>query len=393
LGLLFLAVGGGQGAGAGSSLSKGSSGWLAARLYLEAQGTETELLRTRPSRWTEEVREGTVVITFPWAVEFRDGSAEAVLAYLRSGGEVLVAYTGQGRQAELDLLDELGLPDRKLRDEPGIHPLRWFRHVRETWSLRPEVEGPPPVVLRALDRGPVEGAANGGEGVATASSLRYLDREGRAVIRRLAPSGAAAGRLTLLPADALSNGRLREPGNGRLLEALRRELPQPWWFDEFHHGLAAPGEAGDEGSLRALDLAAVHLVALYLLGLWAVARPFGLQWKEEPAAPGSTAAFFLGLGALHHRLGHHREGARRLLARVEELFGEQDLPEKLRDGVRSGLEAQGFLALARRLAVRPRLSAKTSRVAKGPRKIEAENRSSDDAKRQGREPFGKENPS
>ena len=44
---------------------------------------------------------------------------------------------------------------------------------------------------------------------------------------------------------------------------------------------------------------------------------------------GSTGSFLLGLGALHHRLGHHAEAARRLLERVRELDRGADLPADL----------------------------------------------------------------
>ena len=44
---------------------------------------------------------------------------------------------------------------------------------------------------------------------------------------------------------------------------------------------------------------------------------------------GSTGSFLLGLGALHHRLGHHAEAARRLLERARELDPGADLPADL----------------------------------------------------------------
>jgi hypothetical protein len=44
---------------------------------------------------------------------------------------------------------------------------------------------------------------------------------------------------------------------------------------------------------------------------------------------GSAGSFLLGLGALHNRLGHHAEAARRLLERTRELDRNLILPDGL----------------------------------------------------------------
>ena len=50
---------------------------------------------------------------------------------------------------------------------------------------------------------------------------------------------------------------------------------------------------------------------------------------ELATVAGSAAAFLLGIGALHHRLGHHAEAARLLLRRARELDRGLQLPPDL----------------------------------------------------------------
>jgi hypothetical protein len=146
----------------------------------------------------------------------------------------------------------------------------------------------------------------------------------------------------VLPADILSNGRLSEPGNADFLETLRGELPGRWTFDEFHHGLQAPSA---EASVRqsAFTLLVAQLAFTYLLVILAVVRRFGPAWSEPITATGSAASYLVGLGAVHHRLGHHREAASRLLDRARELDGRLSVPEQEVDS------APGFLALAQQV--------------------------------------------
>jgi hypothetical protein len=180
----------------------------------------------------------------------------------------------------------------------------------------------------------------------------YRTPAGAAVVFTFRGGGGTAGRVAVLPAAVLANGRLGEPGNGDLLETLRGWLGEPWIFDEYHHGLAAPAAVEAQAARGwVLDLAAAHLVALYLLAAVALGRRFGTPWREPPVVAGSTGGFFLGLGELHHRLGHHGEGARLLLERLEELDGEPPLPP---GEVRRAetVDAAAFLDLARRAARR-----------------------------------------
>ena len=80
---------------------------------------------------------------------------------------------------------------------------------------------------------------------------------------------------------------------------------------------------------RVFDLYLAHLAVVYLLGVSCLARRFGPAWIEAPVLTGSVAAFLVGLGALHHRLGHHRRAAELLVSRARELaeaYGDRFLP-------------------------------------------------------------------
>jgi hypothetical protein len=153
--------------------------------------------------------------------------------------------------------------------------------------------------------------------------------------------------VVVLPAQALANCRLGHPGNADLLASLRQWLGPSWVFDEYRHGLSAPRSAADRAPLLAFDLLGIHLAVFYLLAVVALAMRFGPPWKVDSRVPGSTAAFLVGLGRLHDRLGHHTEAARLLVERVGEFDVRVPLPERVGGEGRSGL-----LRLARELGRR-----------------------------------------
>jgi hypothetical protein len=157
------------------------------------------------------------------------------------------------------------------------------------------------------------------------------------------------GRVVALPADALSNGRLSNPGNAALLETLRASLGDAVVFDEYHHGLAAPGPADETGAGRSLDLLLVQLALLYLAAAWALARRFGPAWREKPEIAGSTPAFLLGIGALHRRLRHSAPAALRLLERAQTLDPGLVIPASLREAAFTA-DDNRFVEIARTIA-------------------------------------------
>jgi hypothetical protein len=309
--LLLLGVGlvlllGDPGEARGSALARGPNGWLAARRYLAARGARVAVLGAPLDRFDGG---GVLVSTFPWQNGTSAETVEAFENHLRRGGDLLLAYSGEwGNPGELVTLTGLGLPLAEMR-KPTLNPVRWRGFARRQWSLRSTVDAPGALPVRVwAPRWEPE-----------------LPKEARVLFR--SPRGGPAiavlpryhGRIFLLPADAFANARLADPGNAGLLETLRRQLGDRWTFDEYHHGLVAGAAVETTALGRTLDLILLHLAALYLVALWTLSRRFGPAWSEPPAVTGSTGVFLLGLGDLHHRLGHHAEAARRLLERVREL--------------------------------------------------------------------------
>ena len=324
----------------GSSLAKGPNGWLAARRYLAARGARVSLLREPLERFHER---GVLVSTFPWQQSTASlEPAEALESHLRRGGDLVLAYSGTwGNAGELLTLVRLGLPLDEVR-KGSLNPFEWRRFSRQEWSLvpAPGLRNAPPVRVWAPRWRPE---------IPKEADVLYRSPRGGAVI---AAVRRYHGRILLLPADALANARLGEPGNAALLETLRRRLGDHWTFDEYHHGLIAARGAQETAAVgRTLDLILIHLAVLYLVALWVLSRRFGPAWSEPPAVTGSTGFFLLGLGALHHRLGHHREAARRLLERVRELDRDADLPAEL-DRRAETAGPRELVALAREVARR-----------------------------------------
>jgi hypothetical protein len=328
----------------GSSLSRGADGWLAARCYLEARGARVRLLDQPLDRFSGG---GVLVETFPWQA---GGSSAGTLAglgeqlegHLRRGGDLVLAYSGELQgSAEILALEGLGLSLREAR-RPTLDPLRWRAFSHREWDLRPA--GGAGEAIRVWAPRQVPDLPKG-------ASPLFRSPGGRAVIALLQ---RYRGRILLLPADTFANARLGNGGNADLLETLRRRFGDRWTFDEYHHGLAAAATAAASAAFgRTLDLVLVHLVVLYLAALWTLSRRFGPAWSEPAAATGSAGSFLLGLGALHHRLGHHAEAARRLLARVRELDRDAALHPDL-DRLAAGAGPRELVALAREVARRRR---------------------------------------
>lgn len=319
---------GGSGGSRGSAISRGPGGWLAARRYLQARGARVTLIAEPLEHFV--AREpwpaiptanpglaapprpggpGVLALVFPWQIMPAGGLDEAIESHLGRGGDVVLAYAGEEAGAErlLDLWQW-----RAAADVPLV-PWKWWAFTHREWQLR---GGGLPVRVwapRALPR------------VGPAATVLYTAPGGQPAVAVYRYHG---GRVVVLPADALSNARLGEAGNADLLEALLRNLGRRWAFDELHHGLAAAAPV-NPGLGRAADLLLAHLLLLYLLAVWALARRQGAAWQEAAPVAGSATGFLLGLGALHHRLGHHAEAARLLLERARDLDRDLRLPADL----------------------------------------------------------------
>ncbi|HYG62642.1 MAG TPA: DUF4350 domain-containing protein [Thermoanaerobaculia bacterium] len=344
LALIALVFTSGPGAARGSVLSQGAGGWLAARRYLEAREAQVKLL-DRPLDQLQD--KGVLVVAFPWQVGTFGDPGEALTQHLRRGGDLVLAYSGGlSSLAELLAFDALTGDLEEIRTPP-LQPARWRRFVHEEWTLRPapaksateEWTAARPLRVwapRAIPEPPKE------------AQVLFQGPVGEAAVFAFRRYG---GRVVVLPADLFSNARLADEGNADLLETLLRDLGPSWTFDEYHHGLARQGEIEGPVSGPVLDLLLAHLAVLYLLAVWALARRFGPAWREVPAIAGSTASFLLGLGALHHRLGHHRDAALLLVRRTGELHRDLAVPEELtrRAQAPEVMDADGLVSIARSL--------------------------------------------
>lgn len=310
---LTIALAGRSGEAQGSSISRGASGWLAARRYLEARGAKVTLWREPLDRFSGS---GALVVAFPWQHGTMIDASNAIEAHLQRGGDVVLAWSGGSANGwEQVVLEEMGLTPDEVRKAP-LNPFAWRKFVREEWTL-PSPDGGRGVRVWAPRQMP---------GLPEKPEVLYRTPSGRPAIVRLPRH---KGSLWLLPTDALANARLGEAGNADLLEILLARLGPQWTFDEYHHGLVAVEAEGDETFERILDLVLIHLAILYGLAVLTLSRRFGPPWKEPPVVTGSVGSFLVGLGLLHHRLRHHREAAQRLLERTRELSPDLPIPEDL----------------------------------------------------------------
>lgn len=301
--------------GAASTLSRGPAGWLAARAYLEARGEEVALL---DAPLAGAVGEGVLVLGFPWQSRPLDVDPAALRRHLGRGGSLLIGYSGDHRPsaAEMLLLRSFGVGWEPVAAAVPLAPWRWYRQGRRDWQVR--WAGDPGVTLELGRRRwlptPPEGAVDllHGPGGSTPGFALVVGR----------------GRLVLLPAELLANGRL--PQAAGVVETLRRWLDGPWRFDELHHGLVRPGAAVvGSTTRRGLDLLLAQLALVYLAAALALGRRMGPAWRERPPFAGGAAQFLVRLGQLHRRLGHHPAAAALLRRRAAELDRRLALPSEL----------------------------------------------------------------
>ena len=372
---LVLAPGGGADS---STLSREGGGWWALWSYAQARGVEVERLDRPldqvfpetgavPKFTSAAAGDGVLVLGFPWQVGQRLGESDAVERHLRAGGTVLATYR-LDQFSELEAMwRALGIDSQDtLRDAPPIGPMSWWRYRHERWALRPSGELPRGPVLEvpaffAAPAAPLAARALYSQADPVQADRADADTGGDSVRGRplvwIHPW--AKGRVVVGPSDLLSNAELRRAANADFVETLFAHLDGPWFFDEFHHGMVDPAmlAEADGGQAYSWDLFLLHLALVYLLGAWTLARGFGAAWSDPPAHHGSAAAFLRSLGALHQRLGHHRDAAVKLLERHRIYSGQRaadrdggEAVEDLRRQAESVSGAEDLLRFACRLA-------------------------------------------
>jgi hypothetical protein len=320
---------------AGSALSRTEHGWLVARRYAEERGLSVRLLDNLD---TPTARNEALIVVFPWQRFYVDDDGRFVRGHLLRGGTLILGYSGRVDDlAEQKLLGALQLERQTRGAPPPLHPLRWREHARAEWSLVP-VE-PQAAAARARVR-----AMRLVPELPPEAEVLRRNEEGLALVALVPRFG---GRVLLLPAEALANARLTEEGNADLLETLAHISPQRWAFDEYHHGLTGATSTQSGHPERAFQLWIAHLALVYLLAVLALARRLGPAWSDPPVTSGSARSFFLGIGALHARLGHQREALAVLAARARELDPQLRLP---RDPVRGIPDDDAFVRFAQAVA-------------------------------------------
>jgi hypothetical protein len=289
----------------GSALSRDGLGWIVARRYAEEHGVSVRMLADPEEALGPDE---ALFITFPWQRLEWDRAARQARDHLREGGTLVVAFSGVDPEpSEKRFLQDLGLAQQSPRPKPPLNPLRWREHSRAEWSLVPVGGGTPGARVRQMEHVPV--APPGGETL-------FRSEDGLALVSSARFRG---GRLLLLPAEALANSRLARTGHAELLELVLELLPRRWAFDEVHHGLVPVTRVEAAASDRMLPFFIAHLAIVYLLAVLALSRRFGPAWSDPVLTTGSARSFFVGVAALHARLGHLREAVPLLARRAREL--------------------------------------------------------------------------
>ncbi len=327
--------------GLASSLSPSPSGWSAMRHYLTARQTAVEII---DQPLTEVAAGGTWVLTLPWSKALADDDLEALARHLRQGGDVLLAYSGDGGHLEEDLiLRQLGLELTPLRSNPPLNPWRWWRYRSQAWRLLPAALGHGDAEVVAAQEVTIKLEM---EGITWApqppASGRVLYRDSERELPLIFEIDHQRGRVVLVPRHVLANGRLRTADNLHLLEELRQGLATPWRFDEYHHGWQRRGDVTFSSASQAWDMFVIHLLVIYCLAVLALVRRLGPPWRQRPVMVGSAADYLRGVGSLHDKLGHHGAAARWMVQRAQDLdphFDAQGIDLEVQNG--SGLVALG----------------------------------------------------
>lgn len=319
-----------------STFTKSADGWYGVRQALDQAGVERRILRRPWDEFGNEApqsaagvpgeaepsaprpEESVWLVAFPWQRRLGDLEAAAAARFLRDGGVLVVGHSSSrpaaNKASEAEVLGLLGMTTWvELRDDPPLAPGDWWRYQRRLDQAQREPADRPDLelaALRAVPKPPPEARAH--------YRLKRPDGEGDGVPLVFSLS-RDRGEVILAPAALWSNAELSQGDNlASLAEIIQGLEHRTWWIDEYHHGWGLPVAADGAASGSWLGLL-LHLLVIYALGVWALARRFGPTWQDPEVRVGSTALFLNNLGGFHHRLGHHRQAAERLWRRTRDL--------------------------------------------------------------------------
>jgi hypothetical protein len=346
-----------------SVLGRGALGWRGLARVLEDRGIDPILL-DRPLQHSEPLLAApgggggaaTLFVGFPWQRAGLAWDPAPVLQFVRRGGRLVLGTSGGVLPGphEQSLLDSLGaewLPFDRTRT---LEPMRWWRNRRSVQTWEPGADAP---WDQPLTIGPVGAAAVPPRAAGAAVLAVEDDGEPRVTVFRV-----GRGEVWLLPSQVFANAYLGEPGNAALALALCSRIGQgPVVIDEYHHGLVGSDSRSGEPARAAFDAVLLHLGALWVLAVVATAWRFGPAWPAPVAVADAHRAYLLGLGALHHRLGHDRDAARAMVRRVA-AYDPLLLPP---DRLESALERAETLPLDELARELSRPAARPGRVRRG----------------------------
>lgn len=273
-----------------TSIATDPGGLRGAALLAEDAGVPVESLR-KP--WTalpeDSPGRGVLVVTLPLAQSVTPLEQGELADWLAAGNSVVLLSSGERT------------------DLPG-----WMTQAPFYWTMgaveEPELAGPSDWwTIQALH------AEGGGPAAALPRATHVFLPHDDDIVAFSAADGPAVrrrahlgGEVWLVDGPLLHNRWLpRSPAHAEWWQD-RLARADRVWFDDVHQGLVdldAVDATGSTWSARALFL---HLCGLWLMGVWAVARPFGTRTSPPPPPRSSVARELDDLARIH---AHHKHAA------------------------------------------------------------------------------------
>ncbi len=295
--------------GSPSTRERSGVGLRGAFLYLEARGVPTAIHDDPLRDGTLPAPDSLLVIAQPVSVMPERFGYDALVAWIKEGGHVLLLGSGEA-PADPDhlLLQQLGLATIETREDPPLRFSAWRDWKTEESLLEPAetTRGlPSPLRVRV---GRFEIQRPGG-----AEDL-WIDEDGTPAIFAV-PRGE--GRVIVANnASLIGNTLLDQDENLALLEWLaREELPEGGsvLFADSLHGYGASGREATGRVVTAVETLLLHIFVIYAAAAWVLSRRFGPALVTAGPPSGSVERDLTVLAGLHQRSRHAYEAGLRLL--------------------------------------------------------------------------------